>query len=154
MTGPDVRLQQMTVLGGGRKRRLRVVAVVAAVGVLLFMAVMTTVTLTIGIWPGEMKLTAPLLCQDSMPDAFVVSDTYSSRPGETSTNYTMYCMSERGDVEDVGWFRPLVILTLAHGALILALLLGAAVLVKLLNGLNRRSAGPPGGPVGPVSPIS
>lgn len=92
-------------------------------GVLAFAAVMTTCILTIGIWPGEAKLTAPLLCPDDQPDAFVVADTYSVRPGETSTNFTLYCMGERGQHTEVGFFVPFVLLTLLHGAIILGLVL-------------------------------
>ena len=34
--------------------------------------------------------------------AFVVADTTQVQPGETTTNFTLYCMCERGDVTDVG----------------------------------------------------
>ena len=90
-------------------------------GVLAFAAVMTTVILAVGIWPGEAKLTAPLLCPDDQPDAFVVSDTYSVQPGETTTNFTLYCMGERGQHTEVGFFVPFLLLTVLHGAIILAL---------------------------------
>lgn len=91
------------------------------VAALTFVAVMTTIVITIAIWPGEAKLTAGLLCPDAMPDAFVVSDTYNPAPGETVTNFTMYCMGPRGDVEDVGFGRPFWLLVLAHGLILLGL---------------------------------
>jgi hypothetical protein len=123
------------------------------VGVLAFAAVMTTCILTIGIWPGEAKLTAPLLCPDDRPDAFVVADTYSVRPGETSTNFTLYCMGPRGETTEVGFFVPFLLLTLLHGAIILGLvfLLGARGAAR-----RRRQGGevalepPPPGPEVPV----
>lgn len=126
-------------------------------GVLLFAAVMTTVIVTIGIWPGEAKLVAPLLCPDDQPDAFVVSDTYSVQPGETTTNFSLYCMGERGQHTEIGFFVPFVLLTVLHGALILAL-----VAVLGLRGAARRrrqgptdlQAPPPGPPQDPASPPS
>jgi hypothetical protein len=92
-------------------------------GVLAFAAVMTTVILAIGIWPGEAKLVAPLLCPDDQPDAFVVSDTYSVQPGETSTTFTLYCMGERGQHTEVGFFVPFMLLTVLHAAIYVALVL-------------------------------
>lgn len=88
---------------------------------LVFLSVMTTLVVSIGIWPGEMKLTAPILCPDEKPDPYVVSDTYSPQPGESSTTYTLYCVGERGDFEDVGVFRPMALLTLFHAGLWLAI---------------------------------
>lgn len=94
--------------------------VLVTLGILAFVATMLTIIVCIAIWPGEAKLTAPLLCPGDKPDAFVVADTYSSRPGETSTNFTLYCMGPRGDVVDEGFFRPFVLLTLFHAALLIA----------------------------------
>jgi hypothetical protein len=59
-------------------------------GILGFVAFMTTVLLTVTIWPGEAKLTAPLFCGDDTPEAFVVVDRYSVQPGETSYNFSLY----------------------------------------------------------------
>lgn len=141
----------------GRQRRRRssstIVAVLVAVAVLVFAGVMTTVLVTVAIWPGEMKLTGPLLCPEARTDVFVVSDTYSARPGETSTTFTMYCMGERGDVEDMGSFRPMAILTAVHTVLIVALALFLGIVFKLLR-LVRRADRPPDSSVGPVNPIT
>ena len=107
--------------------------------VLLFAASMVTVIVAVGIWPGEAKLTAPLLCPDDQPDAFVVADTYQVQPGETSTNFTLYCMGERGDVTDVGFAVPFALLTAFHLVLIVLLL----VLLGVIGGLRRRARGEP-----------
>jgi hypothetical protein len=102
-----------------------------ALGILLFVSSMTTVLVTVAIWPGEAKLTAPLFCPDDKPDAYVVVDSYSVQPGETSYNFTLNCMGPRGEVEDMGFFWPCAVLTAGHAALI--------VLVVGLLVLRRRS---------------
>src|SRR5690606_3742932 len=86
-----------------------------------------------------------------------VSDTYSVQPGETTTNFSLYCMGERGQHTEIGFFVPFVLLTVLHGALILAL-----VAVLGLRGAARRrrqgptdlQAPPPGPPQDPASPPS
>jgi hypothetical protein len=79
------------------------------------------------IWPGQAELLRPIFCDDARPDAFVVSDTYSSGTGETSTNFTLYCVGPRGDHRDVGWLWPFVGICLMNAAA-LALLIGAGTL--------------------------
>ncbi|MDY7101765.1 MAG: hypothetical protein S0880_11310 [Actinomycetota bacterium] len=113
----------------------------ALAGIVAFCAVMLTVIVTIGIWPGELKLTAPLLCSDTQPDAFVVADTYSIRPGETTTNFTMYCMGPRGDTTDVGFLRPAALLTAVH-AVPVVLFLGALA-ARAARRTTRRTPGAP-----------
>jgi len=105
-------------------------------GILAFAASMTTIILFFAIWPGEAKLTAPLFCPDDKPDAFVVTDTYSAQPGETSTTFTLYCMGARGDVDDVGVGRPFLVLTLGHAVLIV----GVTVLAIQLFIRRKRTA--------------
>jgi hypothetical protein len=117
--------------------------------VLLFSASMVTCALTIGIWPGEAKLTAPLFCPDGKPDPFVVVDSYSTSPGETSYNFSLYCMGSRGDVHEVGFLWPCVVLTAAHAALILLAVGLFAVLRRLRR--SRRAADDPTRPVSPIS---
>lgn len=89
--------------------------------ILVFVSGILTVILAFAIWPGEMKLTAPLFCDDDKPDAFVVSDTYSAQPGETSTSFTLYCMGPRGEVDDKGLGGPFLVLWLGHAALLAAI---------------------------------
>jgi hypothetical protein len=79
------------------------------------------------IWPGEAKLTAPLFCGDDTPDPFVVVDSHSVQPGETSYNFSLYCMGPRGQTEEVGFLRPSLVLTAGHATLIA--LLVAVVLI-------------------------
>jgi hypothetical protein len=104
------------------------------VAVFAFVSVMTTVIVTVGIWPGEAKLLAPVLCPDDQPDAFVVADTTSVRPGETSTNFTLYCMGDQGQHTDQGFGIPFLLLTVAHAALWAAVI----VLFGLSAAIRRR----------------
>lgn len=84
-----------------------------------FVGVMTTCILTIGIWPGEAKLLAPILCPADRSDAFVVSDTTNPRPGETVINYSLHCVGERGEVTEVGFATPFLLLSVIHGAILI-----------------------------------
>lgn len=79
---------------------------VFAVGMIAAFAAVLTV-----IWPGSMKLSAPILCPDGFADPLVVRDTYSVQPGETSTTFTMYCLSPRGEVHDAGALKPVMVVT-------------------------------------------
>lgn len=96
--------------------------------------------LTVGVWPGELKLTAPLFCTDAQPEPFIVSDTYTEG-GETITNFTMYCMGPRGDATDVGFGRPFFVVTLAHSTILWLLVLFSSGLGG--RGHLRRSRGGP-----------
>lgn len=99
----------------------------------LFLAMMMTIVIAVAIWPGEMKLLAPLFCTDAQPDAFVVTDSYQVRPGETSYNFSMYCMGPRGDVTSIGVWKP-------YGTLFLIHLVIAFGLIALLG--RSSTAGP------------
>jgi hypothetical protein len=79
--------------------------------------------LTSVIWPGQAELLGPIFCDDARPDAFVVSDTYSSGTGETATNFTLYCVGPRGDHRDVGWFKPFLGICVMN-----AVVLGVAII--------------------------
>ena len=119
-------------------RRPSALAVVVLVGVLLFTSLMVTIIVSMAIWPGEATLTAPILCDDARPDAYVVRDTYSYRPGETSMTFTLYCMGPRGDYDEVGWMAPTLVLWVGHTVLIGAL---GVVLVAVIA--RRRAAAAP-----------
>jgi hypothetical protein len=118
--------------------------------VLLFVASMLTILLTVAIWPGEAKLTAPFLCPEGQDDAFVVTDTYQTEPGETSTNFTLYCVGPRGDFTDAGFFPSFAMLTGFHLALILLLLVLWGVVRRIRRGAG--DGGQPGMPP-PVEPV-
>lgn len=107
--------------------------ILVAIGVFAA-AVLTLTAVSMVIWPGEAKLLAPLFCDDAQPDAFVVADHYSPQPGETSTDFTMYCMGPRGDHTDVGWLKPFLGISVLNG-IVLALVLGA---LSLRHGVRRR----------------
>jgi len=115
----------------------RTIIVLVLVAIVAFFALMTTIVVTGAIWPGEARLTAPLFCPDDEPDAFVVVDRYDRQPGETAYDFSLYCMGARGQTEEIGWFRPSAVLTLAHA---LALVAGVGGLVLLVR---RRSLGRP-----------
>jgi hypothetical protein len=106
--------------------------------VVIYLSLVAAATgLLTAIWPGVFELTAPLLCPDGFADPLVVRDTYSVRPGETSTTFTLYCISERGEVTDVGAMRPVLIV--AAGV---AVVMGALMLPAMLAlGRSARRSG-------------
>lgn len=112
----------------------RPVSALILLGILAFVSLMVTILLAVAIWPGEAKLTAPLFCDD-VADPVVVSDTYSVQPGETSTNFTLYCLGPRGEADNVGYMRPFLALWGAHTLIIVVLIV---VLALLRGGLVRR----------------
>jgi hypothetical protein len=141
------RLQRsVTAVRGIRPRRptSRLGSAFVALLAAIFGGVMLTCAVSIGIWPGEAKLLEPLLCTDARPDAIVVYDTYSPQPGETVTNFSLYCMGPRGDVTDHGWAKVFLLLSAFHT---LIFLIGFAV---ASIGSNGRSKDPPANPL--ISP--
>lgn len=116
-------------------------------GILAFAAVMTTIIVTVGIWPGEAKLVAPILCPDDRPDPFVVADSHQVSPGETSYNFTLYCMGPRGEHTDVGFFRPMLLLTVLHAVIVATLITLVTVVIVVRH---RRRDGPT--PTAPAEP--
>ena len=106
----------------------------------LFIAVMLMVA-----YPNALKLAAPSLCPDDKPDAFVVRYDVQTSDG-TGTNFTLFCMSERGEIEEVGTWQPLLIL---FG--IVAGILYVLIFLLWLVGRIRKMAG---GEVDPMMPPS
>lgn len=107
-----------------------------------FVGLVGSCAITIGIWPGQVKLVAPIFCTDAQPDPFVVSDTYHPAPGETTTDFSLYCMGPRGDATDHGFMKPFLLISVVNGVV----LTGVAVLFVLLmrpyvNGRGRRHRG-------------
>ncbi len=91
--------------------------------------------------PGVLKVTAPLLCPDHQPDARVVEySTSSGRNGGTATSATLVCLGPRGDLTEVGSWKPLGILV---GAFWLALQL-LVVPTQLWRAWRRRGGRDPG----------
>lgn len=125
------------VTGGGKIGALFVLLFGVVIGGLI-----ASCAITLGIWPGELKLLAPFFCTDAQPDAFVVSDTYSPQPGETVTNFTMYCMGPRGDATDVGFLKPFLAISIVNGLAIVVAVVGLGLLRRVLKrgrGGNRPS---------------
>ena len=106
----------------------------------LFIAVMLMVA-----YPNALKLAAPSLCPDDKPDAFVVRYDVQTSDG-TGTNFTLFCMSERGEIEEVGTWQPLLILFV-----IVAGILYVLIFLLWLVGRLRKMAG---GEVDPMMPPS
>lgn len=93
------------------------------------------------VYPGVLKLTAPVLCPAGQPDARIVEYSYTTHDG-THTNDTLVCLGPDGDLTEAGSWAPLG-LYLA-GLFILA---EAIVLPVQLRGIvrrRRRPARPPG----------
>lgn len=107
----------------------------------LFIAVMLMVA-----YPNVLKLGAPLLCPDDRPDPFVVRYDVQTTDG-TGTNFTLFCMSERGEIHEVGTWEPLLVLYGFVTALVVAFLL-VRLALRLLRGIGG-GPGPPGDPTDP-----
>ncbi len=107
---------------------------IALVIVFAFVGIISSCLITIGIWPGQLKLLAPVFCTDTQPDAFVVSDTYSPRPGETVTDFSLHCMGERGDATDHGFLRPFLLISVVNGVAVVALFFLIVGLLRLSRG--------------------
>jgi ABC-type phosphate transport system permease subunit len=94
------------------------------------------------IWPGSMKLTAPLLCDAGYDTAVVVSDSYSATPGSTSTTFTMYCMNDRGELQDAGALKPALVIA-GFFTLLLLLLVSFFAARALVRARRRAATTPP-----------
>lgn len=112
------------------------VALVGTAGLMGFLVLMGTL-----IYPGAMKWTAASVCPADKPDTVVVRDTYQTEPGETSTNFTLYCLGPRGEIEDAGFGKPVGLL-IVWG---IALACIPVVLMWLLGTVRRLLTGKVGG---------
>ncbi|WP_067690028.1 hypothetical protein [Nocardia jejuensis] len=104
--------------------KLLLTAASAGVSVGLF-----SIVVPVAIWPGEAKLTAPLFCSPPYTEPMVVSDTFHDSEG-TSTNYTLYCVSDRGAVTDEGFVLPFLVLLAAHIVIVTVLVLLGGLWVR------------------------
>jgi hypothetical protein len=111
----------------------------AALGFVFTITMLSLITSVI--WPGQAKLLAPLFCDDARPDAFVVSDTYSSAPGETSTSFTLYCVGPRGDHTDVGWFKPFLGICVMNALAVTAVAVALGIRPWMRRVRRRQAAG-------------
>ena len=115
-----------------------IAGLIALVIAFAFIGIVSSCLITIAIWPGQIKLLAPLFCTEAQPDAFVVSDTYSPQPGETVTDFSLHCMGERGDSTDHGFLRPFLLISVVNGVAVVALCFVILGLLRL--GRGRRPA--------------
>jgi hypothetical protein len=103
-------------------------------------AAITALFLTVGlgwillaIWPGALKLTAPVLCPDDKPDAFVLRRMEAEDDPEGAVlTFRLICMDDRGDLVDVGYLRP--------GLVLAVYFWGAVTMIYVFSGSARASA--------------
>ena len=79
------------------------------------------------IYPTSMNV-ASFLCPEDKPDTYVVSYTTTTSDG-TGTSFTLYCMSERGEVYELGTWQPMLVIILitvgvTYGILLLFVIWG------------------------------
>lgn len=115
---------------------------VLVAGIVLALVSAFSLIIPIALWPGEMKLVASYVCTDDQPDAMVVSDSTNVRPGETYTQFTMYCVGERGDYTDAGLRRPLTLLAVAHFVVLVVLVIVRKLRRKRRARTNRADPDP------------
>jgi hypothetical protein len=140
----------------GRRNGSRVFT--GLLGLLILVVVgglLVSTILTIAIWPGQVKLVAPFFCTDAQPDAFVVADSYSPRPGETVTNFSLYCMGPRGDATDHGFMKPFLLTAVLNGIVLTLLVILAGLAFRRRRRARITPLGPdetaPGQPTQPMS---
>jgi hypothetical protein len=106
----------------------------------LFLGVMTMVA-----YPNSLRL-GGFLCPDDKPDVFVVRYSVSTSDG-TGTNWTLYCMSERGETEEIGTWLPLLAVCAVPTAALYALVL-LGLVRRLVRGITGSGAPLPSDPTG------
>jgi hypothetical protein len=108
--------------------------ITALIGLTTVSAVVAIIVavLVMVIYPGAFRLTAPVLCPDDQPDAFVVWYSTTTGDGETSTNFTLFCMDERGEFTEIGSWKPLAVVfgSIAAGLVALAFLLAVIAALR------------------------
>ena len=123
------------------------VALVGVAGLVGFLVLMGSL-----VYPGALKWTAGSVCPDDKPDSVVVRDTYSPQPGETTTNFTLYCMGPRGETEDAGFGKPVGLLILWGVALACVPVVGLWLIGTVRRLVGRGGdGGDPGDGGGPLS---
>ncbi len=96
-------------------------------------------TMLMVIYPSSFKAAA-FLCPDDRPDTFVVRYDVATSDG-TGTNWTLMCVSERGEIYEVGTWKPLLVLLGIVSAVVYGFVL-LLVLLRLVRGIDS-DLGPP-----------
>ncbi|MGQ0803319.1 MAG: hypothetical protein ACT4PI_05590 [Actinomycetota bacterium] len=115
--------------------------VVAVVGLLFGgLILFGVVTFVVSVYPDSLKLTAPILCPDDLPDSEVGryrTGTDPPGPRGEGVNFSLICSNSRGEFKDLGMQKPLALLTVW-----IVLAMGAIVGVLFaISRLRRRRAG-------------
>ncbi len=118
----------------GRRVAALLLLLVVVVGGTAFVTLISSL-----IWPGEVAVVAPLICEEPRPDAFVVRDSYATDDG-TSIEFTLYCVSEDGDAVNEGWGRAWLLLWVLHTAIVLVLIALGVVRVRARRRRAARAA--------------
>ncbi|MCQ4118609.1 hypothetical protein [Rhodococcus tibetensis] len=82
-------------------------------GICITISVVFLTLISSVIWPGQVVYLAPLLCEQPEYEGIVVSDTYATGDGR-STNFTLYCVGDRGQTTDNGWLQPFLLMWAAY----------------------------------------
>ena len=109
-----------------------------------FIGMMVTV-----LYPKSMNVAA-FLCPEDKPDTYVVSYTTTTSDG-TGTSFTLFCMSERGEVYELGTWRPMLVIILITVGVTYAILL-LFVIWGLIRRIGRGSDPDAGVPLNPPPP--
>ncbi|WP_433227879.1 hypothetical protein [Actinomadura formosensis] len=105
----------------------RAAQILSVLVVCAFASAMLTLLSTV-IAPGQVRWTAHSLCDAPYTDPFIVA----YRAGRGGTNYTMYCVGERGEHQDVGWMNPYLIMWAVY-FLVITPITGLALLLRRLS---------------------
>ncbi|HEX7134617.1 MAG TPA: hypothetical protein VF228_18735 [Iamia sp.] len=104
----------------------------------LWIALLSVGWLPLVVFPGILKLTAPVLCPDGQPDARIIEYSYSTHDG-THTNDTLVCLGPDGDLTEVGSWAPMGLYFLGMVVVAQAVVLP----LQVLGIVRRRRRGPP-----------
>lgn len=126
------------------------IGLAVAIGLTAFVVLMGSL-----VFPGALKWAAGSVCDADKPDTLVVRDNYQTEPGETSTNFTLYCIGPRGETQDAGFAKPLGVLILwasAAASIVVVAMWVVGIVRRAVSGRGSDGGLPPPPPSGPLAP--